>query len=120
METLQADQKARETFETSNDNDGSIRYNRASTVSLLYSYGRLYPHLDDTNTAYTTSMPSLPPALDFPGMEEDICAKWKEQDTFKTQDRLSLERGDEVRYVIRYTVYSVRMRMLALVLMCML
>lgn len=49
-------------------------------------------------------MSSLPPALDFPGMEEDICAKWKEQDTFKTQDRLSLERGDEVRYGIRYTL----------------
>lgn len=30
-------------------------------------------------------------------MEVDICAKWKEEDTFYTQDRLSQERGDKVR-----------------------
>lgn len=29
-------------------------------------------------------------------MEEEICAKWKEDQTFATQDRLSLDRGDEV------------------------
>jgi len=40
-------------------------------------------------------MSSLPPALDFAKAEEDICAKWKEEDTFKGQNRLSEERGDE-------------------------
>jgi len=42
-------------------------------------------------------MSSLPPALDFPGMEMEIVAKWKEKETFPTQDKLSLERGDKVR-----------------------
>ena len=42
-------------------------------------------------------MASLPPALNFPETEEEICKKWKDEDTFRTQDRLSLERGDEVR-----------------------
>ena len=41
-------------------------------------------------------MASLPPALDFPKTEEDICAKWAEEETFKNQDKLALERGDEV------------------------
>lgn len=39
---------------------------------------------------------SLPPALDFAAAEEEICAKWAKEETFKTQDKLSLERGDEV------------------------
>jgi isoleucyl-tRNA synthetase len=42
-------------------------------------------------------MASLPPALDFPKTEEEICAKWAEEQTFKKQDELALERGDEVR-----------------------
>lgn len=42
-------------------------------------------------------MSSLPPALDFPATEEQICEKWKTDKVFKTQDKLSLERGDEVR-----------------------
>lgn len=42
-------------------------------------------------------MSSLPPALDFAKAEEDICAKWAEESTFKTQDKLGKERGDEVR-----------------------
>lgn len=29
-------------------------------------------------------------------MEDDIVAKWKEEETFPTQDKLSLERGDKV------------------------
>lgn len=42
-------------------------------------------------------MSSLPPALDFPRMEEQICAKWQAEETFQTQDRLSRDRNDEVR-----------------------
>ena len=42
-------------------------------------------------------MSSLPPALDFAKAEEEICAKWAEERTFKTQDKLGKERGDEVR-----------------------
>ena len=42
-------------------------------------------------------MSALPPTLDFAAAEEEICAKWKEEDTFLTQDKLSLDRGDEVR-----------------------
>lgn len=41
-------------------------------------------------------MSSLPPALDFAKAEEAICEKWEKEETFKTQDRLALERGDEV------------------------
>ena len=41
-------------------------------------------------------MSSLPPALDFAAMESEIVAKWKEEDAFATQDKLSLERGDKV------------------------
>jgi len=40
-------------------------------------------------------MSSLPPALDFAKAEEEICAKWAEEGTFKTQDKLGKERGDE-------------------------
>lgn len=40
-------------------------------------------------------MTSLPPQLDFPKTEEEICANWAKNETFKTQDRLSRERGDE-------------------------
>ena len=43
-------------------------------------------------------MSSLPPALDFAAMETDIVAKWKEEEAFATQDKLSLERGDKVRF----------------------
>jgi hypothetical protein len=42
-------------------------------------------------------MANLPPALDFSKMEETICEKWEKEQTFKAQDRLSQERGDEVR-----------------------
>ena len=41
-------------------------------------------------------MSSLPPALDFAKAEEAICDKWAEEGTFKTQDKLGKERGDEV------------------------
>ena len=42
-------------------------------------------------------MSSLPPALNFAEMEEDIVKKWKEEDAFHRQNQLSKERGDEVR-----------------------
>jgi hypothetical protein len=42
-------------------------------------------------------MASLPPTLDFSKMEESICEKWEKEETFKAQDRLSIERKDEVR-----------------------
>ena len=41
-------------------------------------------------------MSSLPAALNFPAAEEEICKKWAEEETFRNQDKLSLERGDEV------------------------
>lgn len=41
-------------------------------------------------------MSSLPPALNFSDVEEDICKKWQEDDTFRLQNKLSIERGDEV------------------------
>ena len=41
-------------------------------------------------------MSSLPPALNFANAEEEVCPKWAEEETFQTQDKLSLERGDEV------------------------
>jgi len=40
-------------------------------------------------------MSSLPPALDFAKAEEEICATWAKEGTFKAQDRLCEERGDE-------------------------
>mmetsp|Transcript_9074 Transcript_9074/g.20499 ORF Transcript_9074/g.20499 Transcript_9074/m.20499 type:complete len:1170 (-) Transcript_9074:247-3756(-) len=40
-------------------------------------------------------MSNLPPALDFAKTEEEICANWAKEDTFKKQDALSLDRGDE-------------------------
>jgi hypothetical protein len=39
---------------------------------------------------------SFPPTLDFAAAEEEICAEWTKEETFKNQDKLSLERGDEV------------------------
>ena len=36
--------------------------------------------------------------FDFPKAEEGICDKWSKESTFKTQNRLSEERGDEVRF----------------------
>ena len=41
-------------------------------------------------------MSSLPPALNFAETEEEICKQWKEQDSFRQQDKLAEERGDEV------------------------
>ena len=41
-------------------------------------------------------MSTLSANIDFSKAEEEICQKWKEEDTFKTQNRLSQERGDEV------------------------
>mmetsp|Transcript_49632 Transcript_49632/g.56127 ORF Transcript_49632/g.56127 Transcript_49632/m.56127 type:complete len:1176 (-) Transcript_49632:78-3605(-) len=40
-------------------------------------------------------MSSLPPALNFAKAEEEICKKWKVEDSFHQQDKLSEERGDE-------------------------
>jgi hypothetical protein len=42
-------------------------------------------------------MSSLPPALNFAETEEEIVKKWKDEDSFRLQNKLSLERGDEVR-----------------------
>jgi len=41
-------------------------------------------------------MSALPPAMNFAAQEEEICKKWKEEDSFHQQDKLSLERGDAV------------------------
>jgi hypothetical protein len=46
-------------------------------------------------------MSSLPPALDFPSMEEAVCQQWKDGDTFRRQEALSLERGDPVRAFVK-------------------
>ncbi|KAK1738563.1 isoleucine-tRNA ligase [Skeletonema marinoi] len=46
-------------------------------------------------------MASLPPTLDFAKTEEEICAKWATESTFKTQDALGVERGDK-----EYTFYD--------------
>jgi isoleucyl-tRNA synthetase len=45
-------------------------------------------------------MSSLPPALNFPETEEGICKKWKEEDSFRQQNKLSEERGDDVSFFI--------------------
>ncbi len=41
-------------------------------------------------------MSSLAGNIDFAKTEEEVCVKWKEENTFRTQDRLSKDRGDEV------------------------
>jgi hypothetical protein len=46
-------------------------------------------------------MSSLPPALNFSETEEEIVKKWKEEDSFRLQNQLSIERGDEVCFLIR-------------------
>jgi len=46
-------------------------------------------------------MASLPPTLDFAKTEEEICSKWSAESTFKTQDALGVERGDQ-----EYTFYD--------------
>mmetsp|Transcript_17003 Transcript_17003/g.39032 ORF Transcript_17003/g.39032 Transcript_17003/m.39032 type:complete len:1175 (+) Transcript_17003:190-3714(+) len=40
-------------------------------------------------------MSSLPPALNFADCEVEICKKWKEEDSFRRQNKLSEERGDD-------------------------
>lgn len=52
-------------------------------------------------------MSSLPPALDFPKAEEEVCEKWAKESTFKTQNRLSQEREDEVSSFIGLYVLCV-------------
>jgi hypothetical protein len=51
---------------------------------------------DPTTLHNISNMSSLPPALDFVKAEEEVCQKWSDENTFKTQNRLSEERGDEV------------------------
>ena len=41
-------------------------------------------------------MANLPPAMNFADAEEHIVKKWKDENTFRVQDKLSLERGDDV------------------------
>lgn len=48
-----------------------------------------------TPIATELRMSSLPPALNFPETEEGICKKWKEEDSFRQQNKLSEERGDD-------------------------
>jgi len=40
-------------------------------------------------------MSSLPPALNFADIEEEICKKWKEENSFHQQNKLAEERGDD-------------------------
>ena len=48
---------------------------------------------------YTNIMSSLPTgALDFPKTEEEICQRWKDEDTFQVQDQLSRDRNDKVKF----------------------
>jgi hypothetical protein len=44
-------------------------------------------------------MASLPPTLNFSDAEEEICKKWKEEDIFRLQNKLSKERGDKVSQI---------------------
>lgn len=53
-----------------------------------------------TPIATELRMSSLPPALNFPETEEGICKKWKEEDSFRQQNKLSEERGDDVSFFI--------------------
>lgn len=46
-------------------------------------------------------MSALAGNIDFAKAEEEVCKKWKDENTFKTQNRLSEERGDE-----EYTFYD--------------
>jgi hypothetical protein len=70
---------------------------RGATNNHLFSVlALLAPRLSSKTSARQT-MASLPPALDFPKTEEEICDKWAKEQTFKKQDELALERGDEVR-----------------------
>jgi hypothetical protein len=39
--------------------------------------------------------------ISFPAVEEEILLKWKNENTFATQNKLSQERGDKVRLVMR-------------------
>ena len=49
-------------------------------------------------------MANLPPTMNFADAEENIVKKWKDEDTFKVQDKLALERGDEVSGAKAYIV----------------
>jgi hypothetical protein len=49
-------------------------------------------------------MASLPNRLEFAQEEEVICEKWAKESTFKTQNRLSEERGDEVCLSTLYNI----------------
>ena len=53
-------------------------------------------HNANTREYKNPTMSSLPPALNFAETEEEICKQWKEQDSFRQQDKLAEERGDEV------------------------
>ena len=52
-------------------------------------------------------MSSLPPTFNFAETEVEICKKWAAENTFKTQDKLSLERGDEVSLYLFLFLWSV-------------
>lgn len=63
-------------------------------------------------------MANLPPALDFAKTEEEICEKWAKENTFKTQDALSLERGDEVRIIMYSCIAVVCLFAVYLIILC--
>lgn len=46
-------------------------------------------------------MSSLPSTMDFPKAEEEVCEKWKKENTFQTQNKLSKGRGEK-----EYTFYD--------------
>jgi hypothetical protein len=64
---------------------------KQQVVGEILKYNRII--VIDSSRA---TMSSLPPALDFSATEEEICGRWVKEGTFKAQDRLSCERGDEV------------------------
>ena len=87
----------------------SLRIQRAFTVTID-DYIILHKSGSDctkderekkaTPIATELRMSSLPPALNFPETEEGICKKWKEEDSFRQQNKLSEERGDDVSFFI--------------------
>jgi hypothetical protein len=63
-------------------------------------------------------MSFLPPALDFPKSEEEVCEKWANESTFHTQNRLSEERGDEVRTCLLVCLESSSISVYRFVCLC--
>lgn len=76
-----------------------LRYSKLLRL-LQFTY-KLYPKKTLSNQSTTSNindMSSLPPTMNFADVEVDICKKWQADDTFRLQNKLSEERGDEVSY----------------------